>query len=61
MGLVLKNLPDQPNLKSHSFRISFITQLWKDTKDIEFVRQAIGYSTTDLTSTCANKMTDQEC
>ena len=38
MGLVSKSLPDQPNLKSHSFRISFITQLWKATNDIEFVR-----------------------
>ena len=38
MALVSKNLPDQPNLKSHSFRTSFITQLWKDTNNnIEFV------------------------
>ena len=27
MGLVSKKLPDQPNLKSHSFRTSFIKQL----------------------------------
>ena len=38
MSLVSKNLPGQPNLKSHSFRSGFITKLWKDTNDIEFVR-----------------------
>jgi len=44
MALVSKNVLDQPNLKSHSFQISFITQLWKDTNDIEFVRQVITIS-----------------
>jgi hypothetical protein len=37
----------QPNLFSHSFRKWFIMQLWKDTSDIEFVRQAI-VNTTSL-------------
>lgn len=37
----------QPNLFSHSFKKWFITQLWKDTSDIEFVRQAI-VNTTSL-------------
>ena len=35
-------LPSKPNITSHSFRIGYISQLWKDTKDIEFVRQTIG-------------------
>ena len=34
-------LPSKPNITSHSFRIGYISQLWKDTKDIEFVRQTI--------------------
>ena len=46
INLVLRNLskilPDKPNLTTHSFRIGFISQLWRDTNDIEFVRQAIG-------------------
>lgn len=36
-----EKLPTKPNIKTHSFRISFIRQLWKDTQDIEFVKQAI--------------------
>jgi len=31
-------LPEKPNITSHSFLIGYISQLWKDTKDIEFVR-----------------------
>jgi integrase len=58
MALVSKNLPDQPNLKSHSFRTSFITQLWKDTNDIEFVRQVIGHSKLDTTSSYVQDLSD---
>lgn len=60
MGLVSKNLPDQPNLKSHSFRTSFITQLWKDTNDIEFVRQVIGHSKLDTTSAYVQDLPEKE-
>lgn len=60
MTLVSKNLPNQSTLKSQSFQTSFITQLWKDTKDIEFVRQAIGHSTIDSTSSYVSQMSDQE-
>ncbi len=60
MALVSKNLPDQPNLKSYSFRTSFITQLWKDSKDIEFVKQSIGHQKLDTTSAYVNKLSDQE-
>jgi hypothetical protein len=34
MRSVSKSLPDQPNITSHSFRVGYISQLWKDTKDI---------------------------
>jgi integrase len=60
MALVSKNLPDQPNLKSHSFRTSFITQLWKDTNDIEFVRQVIGHSKLDTTSSYVQDLSEKE-
>ena len=38
MKVVSKKLPGQPHLTSHSFRVGYITQLWKDSKDIEFVK-----------------------
>ena len=60
MPLVSKNLPDQPNLKSHSFRTSFITQLWKDTNDIEFVRQVIEHSKLDTTSSYVQDLSEKE-
>jgi hypothetical protein len=41
MRKVSKQLPNEPNMTSHSFRSGYIPQLWKDTSDIEFVRQAI--------------------
>lgn len=50
MALVSKNLSGQPNLKSHSFRSGFITELWKDRNDIEFIRQVIGHSKLNTTS-----------
>ena len=34
---VSEQLSDKLNITSHSFRIGYITQLWKDPKDIEFV------------------------
>ena len=60
MRLVSKQLPGQPNITSHSFRIGYITQLWKDSKDIEFVKQTIGHQNLDTTSAYVNKLSDQE-
>ena len=60
MRLVSKQLPGQPNLTSHSFRIGYITQLWKDSKDIEFVKQTIGHRKLDTTSTYVTQLSDQE-
>jgi len=57
---VSEQLPDKPNITSHSFRIGYITQLWKDSKDIEFVKQTIGHRNLDTTSAYANKLSDQE-
>jgi len=50
----------QPNVTSHSFRMGYVTQLWKDTKDIEFVKQTIGHQRLDTTSAYVNKLSDQE-
>jgi integrase len=60
MRSVSKQLPGQPNVTSHSFRIGYITQLWKDSKDIEFVKRSIGHRTLDTTSAYVDKLSDQE-
>ena len=60
MGLVSNQLPGQPNVTSHSFRIGYITQLWKDSKDIEFVKQTVGHRKLDTTSAYVNQLSDQE-
>ena len=57
---VSKLLPAKPNITSHSFRIGYISQLWKDTKDIEFVRQTIGHRSLNSTSGYVSQMDDQE-
>lgn len=53
-------LEDKPNITSHSFRIGYITQLWRDSKDIEFVKQTIGHSALNTTSAYVTKLSDQE-
>ena len=53
-------LPSKPNITSHSFRIGYISQLWKDTKDIEFVRQTIGYRSLNATSGYVTVMGNEE-
>jgi integrase len=60
MQQVSKKLPGKPNITSHSFRIGYITQLWKDSKDIEFVKQTIGHRNLDTTSAYVSKLSDQE-
>ena len=57
---VSKFLPAKPNITSHSFRIGYISQLWKDTKDIEFVRQTIGHRSLNATSGYVAQMGDEE-
>jgi len=60
MHKVSKIFPGQPNITSHSFRVGYITQLWKDSKDIEFVKQTIGHQKLDTTSAYVNKLSDRE-
>lgn len=57
---VSEEISSKPNITSHSFRIGYITQLWKDSKDIEFVKQTIGHRNLDTTSAYVNKLSDQE-
>jgi len=60
MRSVSNQFPDKPNITSHSFRVGYITQLWKDTKDIEFVKQAIEHRSMDTTSAYVQSLSDQE-
>jgi site-specific recombinase XerD len=60
MREVSNKLPSKPNITSHSFRIGFITQLWKDSKDIEFVKQTIGHRKLDTTSAYIKSLSDLE-
>ena len=60
MHSVSKSLPSKPNITSHSFRIGYISQLWKDTKDIEFVRQTMGHRNLNSTSSYVSQITDEE-
>ena len=60
MHSVSNLLPSKPNITSHSFRIGYISQLWKDTKDIEFVRQTIGHRNLNSTSAYVTSMDDEE-
>ena len=56
----VEELPNQPNIRSHSFRIGFITQLWRDTEDIDFVRQAIGHAKIVTTSRYVQNLSEEE-
>ena len=60
MREVSNKLPSKPNITSHSFRIGFITQLWKDSKDIEFVKQTIGHRKLDTTCAYIKSLSDLE-
>jgi site-specific recombinase XerD len=57
---VSEEIPCKPNITSHSFRIGYITQLWKDSKDIEFVKQTIGHRKLDTTSAYVHRLSDHE-
>ena len=60
MRAASNQLPGQPNVTSHSFRIGYITQFWKDSKDIEFVKQIIRHRSMDTTSSYVDILSDKE-
>lgn len=43
---VSKILSNQPKLNSHRFRIDYISELWNDSKSIEFGKQYFTFQTT---------------
>ena len=55
-----RKMDQNPHISSHSFRVGFITQLWRDTKDIEFVKQTIGHRKLDTTSAYVRSLSDLE-
>ena len=55
-----RKMDQNPYISSHSFRVGFITQLWRDTNDIEFVRQAIGHAKIDTTSQYVENLSEKE-
>lgn len=38
---VSEEIPSKPYLNSYSFRTGYIKELWKDSRDIEFVKQSV--------------------
>nr|AYC64475.1 hypothetical protein [Pseudochlorodesmis sp. HV01306c] len=64
LNLVLLNVPEFKErgilLTSHSFRRGYITFLWKQTKDIEFVRQIIGHQDIKTTSFYISELSDTD-
>ena len=57
---ISKSLPSKPDITSHSFRISYISQLRKDTKDIEFIRQTMSDRNLNSTSAYVINMNAEE-
>jgi site-specific recombinase XerD len=60
LEVISPKLEDKPRITSHSFRIGYITRLWKDSKDIEFVRQIIGHSKINTTSRYVQELSESE-
>jgi len=60
MQNVSERLPDKPRITSHSFRVGYISELWRDTRDIEFVKQTIGHRSLNATSGYVINLTDEE-
>lgn len=61
---ILKGTPELVergiHLTSHSFRRGYITSLWKETKDLEFVRQVIAHKQIGTTSLYVKVLSDEE-
>ena len=55
-----RKMDRNPNLSNHSFRVGFITELWRDTNSIEFVRQVIGHAKIDTTSQYVENLSEKE-
>nr|AOP19040.1 hypothetical protein [Halimeda discoidea] len=62
INTILKSIPEfqEQHFTSHSFRKGYITKLWKDYQDIEFVRQVIGHIYIGTTSRYISQLSDDE-
>lgn len=60
MRQISKQIPNEPNITSHIFRSGYITQLWKDTSDIEFIRQTVEHIKVESTSSYVESLPDEE-
>ena len=60
MRAVSTQLPDKLTMTRHSSRVGYISKLWKDTKDIEFVKQSIGHRRMNTSSSYIEKLSNQE-
>lgn len=52
----VEKLETKPLIRSHSFRIGFITELWRDTKDIEL----IGHASLNTTSNYVEILSEED-
>lgn len=57
---ITDSITGKPYMTSYSFRKGYITQLWKDTGDIEFVRQVIGHASIQTTQTYIELLPEAE-
>ena len=55
-----RKMDRNPNLSNHSFRVGFIKQLWRDTHNIEFVRQINGNVKIETTSQYVENLSEKE-
>jgi hypothetical protein len=58
MHAVFNSFPSKPTVTSHSLGIDYITQLCKDSKDIEFVKQSKDHQTLNITFAYVDKLSD---
>ena len=55
-----RKMDQNPHISSYSFGVDFMTQLWRDPNDIEFVRQAICYAKINTTSQYVENLSEKE-
>ena len=59
-GKFLRRFLKNPILLAIVFESVLLKQLWRDTNDIEFVRQAIGHAKIDTTSQYVENLSEKE-
>ena len=59
MRTISDNLTYKPIITSNGFRTGYVTQLWKDKDDIEFVKQIICHAKIESTSFYVENLTEK--